>query len=62
MGDLGSLGFTLVLLTFSGLGAGLLLDKWTNLKPLFTILMLLAGIAGGLAYIIFKYGYHGKKR
>ncbi|MGD0566583.1 MAG: AtpZ/AtpI family protein [Candidatus Goldiibacteriota bacterium] len=59
--ELSSLGFTLVLTTFSGLGLGLLLDKWTKLKPLFTIIMLLAGIAAGFMYIIYKYGDHGKK-
>ncbi len=60
-GELGALGFTLVLLTFLGLGAGIMLDKWTNLKPLFTIVMLLAGIAAGFWYLIYKFGQHGKK-
>jgi F0F1-type ATP synthase assembly protein I len=59
-GLLGSLGFTLVLATFSGLGLGLLLDKWTGLTPLFTIVMLLLGIAAGFVYIFYKFGKNAK--
>jgi F0F1-type ATP synthase assembly protein I len=59
-GLLGSLGFTLVLATFSGLGLGLLLDKWTGLTPLFTIVMLLLGIASGFVYIFYKFGKNAK--
>ena len=55
LGELGSLGFTLVLSTFCGLGLGLFLDKVTHLKPLFTIVCLLCGIILGFVYIIVKY-------
>jgi F0F1-type ATP synthase assembly protein I len=54
-GELGSLGFTLVLSTFCGLGLGLFLDKITKLKPLFTISCLLFGIISGFVWIIMKY-------
>jgi F0F1-type ATP synthase assembly protein I len=61
LGELGSLGFTLVLCTFTGLGAGVLLDRLTRLTPVFTIIMLLMGIAAGFAYMIYKYGPNAKK-
>jgi F0F1-type ATP synthase assembly protein I len=61
VGQLGSLGFTLVLTTFAGLGLGLLLDKLTNLKPLFTIACLLFGIISGFVYIIVKYARNDDK-
>jgi F0F1-type ATP synthase assembly protein I len=61
LGELGSLGFTMVFCTFLGLGAGLLLDRLTHLTPVFTIIMLLAGIAAGFFYVIYKFGPHGKK-
>ncbi len=53
VGNLGALGFTLVLSTFAGLGLGLWLDKVTHLKPLFTIGCLLFGIIAGFVYIIY---------
>ncbi len=55
VGQVGSLGFTLVLSTFAGLGIGLFLDKITKLKPLFTIGCLLFGIISGFVWIIVKY-------
>jgi len=61
VGDAGSLGFTLVLSTFAGLGLGLLLDKITHLKPLFTIGCLLFGIISGFVYIIMKYASKNDK-
>jgi F0F1-type ATP synthase assembly protein I len=61
-GELSSLGFTLVLSTFTGLGAGLLLDRWTGLSPLFTILLLLAGIAAGFIYMFYKFGAYANKK
>lgn len=59
LGELGSVGFTLVLSTFCGLGMGLFLDKITKLKPLFTISFLLFGIILGFVWIIIKFA--GKK-
>ena len=55
LGDAGSIGFTLVLATFAGLGAGLLLDRLTGLKPLFTIVMLLLGIISAFVWLIVRY-------
>jgi len=51
LGTLGSLGFTLVLSTFTGLALGIWLDKITNLKPLFTIVLLIFGIVAGFVKI-----------
>ncbi len=51
IGTLGSLGFTLVLSTFTGLFLGIWLDKITGLKPLFTIGLLLFGIIAGFIKI-----------
>jgi len=51
----GSIGFTLVLATFCGLGSGVLLDRLTGLKPLFTIVMLLFGIISGFVWVIVKF-------
>jgi F0F1-type ATP synthase assembly protein I len=59
--ELSSVGFTLVLATFIGLAIGLLLDKWTKLTPLFTIVMLLFGITSGFVYLVYKYGANAKK-
>ena len=59
--ELSSVGFTLVLATFGGLLIGVQLDKWTGLKPLFTIVMLLFGIFSGFVYLIYKFGANGKK-
>jgi len=53
VGNLGALGFTLVLSTFVGLGLGLWIDNVTHLKPLFTIVCLLFGIIAGFVYIIY---------
>jgi len=54
LGTLGALGFTLVFSTFAGLGIGLLLDKITGLKPVFTISCLIFGIVTGFVYIYVK--------
>jgi len=54
LGTVGLLGITLVLSTFAGLGLGLLLDKLTGLKPLFTIGGLLFGITAGFINIFVK--------
>jgi len=54
LGTVGLLGFTLVLSTFAGLGLGILLDKLTGLKPLFTIVLLLFGIVAGFINIFVK--------
>lgn len=51
MGAVGSLGFTLVLATFAGLGLGILIDRFTGLKPWFTIGGLLFGIVSGFVKI-----------
>ncbi|PKL90495.1 MAG: hypothetical protein CVV21_12565 [Candidatus Goldiibacteriota bacterium HGW-Goldbacteria-1] len=56
LGTLGTLGFTLVICTFAGLGIGLLLDKLTGLKPVFTIIFLLFGIVSGFVNIFVKTG------
>lgn len=48
---MGALGFTLVGCTFLGLFAGYYLDRWLKTSPLFTILLLLFGIAAGLINI-----------
>lgn len=61
LGEAGSIGFTLVLATFSGLGIGLLLDKVTGLKPLFTIVFLLFGIISGFVWVIVKYAGNNAK-
>jgi F0F1-type ATP synthase assembly protein I len=55
VGQVGAIGFTLVLSTFSGLGIGLLLDRVTGLKPLFTIVLLLFGIIAGFVWVIVKF-------
>jgi len=54
LGTVGALGFTLVLSTFTGLGIGLVLDKLTRLKPVFTISCLIFGIVTGFVYIFIK--------
>lgn len=51
LGTIGSLGFTLVLSTFIGLALGIWLDKITNLKPFFTIALLIFGIVAGFVKI-----------
>jgi len=56
LGTVGTLGFTMVLSTFAGLGLGLLFDRITGMKPLFTIGMLLFGIIAGFVYIFVKLG------
>lgn len=61
VGQAGALGFTLVLSTFSGLGIGLLLDRFTGLKPLFTIVFLLFGIIAGFVWVIVKYAGNNDK-
>jgi ATP synthase protein I len=59
-GMLGSLGFTLVMCTFAGLAAGYFLDRILHTSPVFTIIMLLLGIAAEFIYIIYKFGQNGK--
>lgn len=54
LGTVGTLGFTLVLSTFAGLGIGLVLDRLTGLKPIFTISCLIFGIVAGFVYIYVK--------
>ncbi|MCE5299300.1 MAG: AtpZ/AtpI family protein [Spirochaetia bacterium] len=44
--DLGSLGFTIVLITFAGLALGVWIDKITGFKPFFTLGGLFLGIFG----------------
>jgi F0F1-type ATP synthase assembly protein I len=61
VGQVGAIGFTLVLSTFSGLGIGLLLDRFTGLKPLFTITFLLAGIIAGFVWVIVKFAGNNDK-
>jgi F0F1-type ATP synthase assembly protein I len=56
LANAGSTGFTMVLSTFSGLGLGLLIDKLTGLKPLFTIVFLLLGIIMAFVWVIYKFG------
>jgi F0F1-type ATP synthase assembly protein I len=55
VGQVGSIGFTLVLSTFCGLGLGLLVDRLTGLKPIFTIAFLLFGIVSGFVWVIVKF-------
>ena len=52
-GRAGGLGFTLAAFIFLGLAAGVYLDKKLGTGPLFTIILLLAGIAAGF-YTIFR--------
>jgi len=52
LGTVGTLGFTMVLSTFAGLGIGLWLDKITGWRPWFTISCLLFGIIAGFVKII----------
>jgi len=59
-GFLGSVGFTLVLATFAGLALGLVLDRLTGLKPLFTVALLLFGIISGFLYLYYHFGKNGK--
>lgn len=54
LGTVGTLGFTLVFSTFAGLGIGLVLDRITGLKPVFTIFFLIFGIVAGFVYIYIK--------
>lgn len=46
-GDLASVGITLVVATVIGLFMGIYLDRWLGTHPVFTILMLIFGIAAG---------------
>jgi F0F1-type ATP synthase assembly protein I len=46
--------------TFAGLAAGYFLDRILHTSPVFTIIMLLLGIAAGFIYIIYKFGQNGK--
>ena len=52
-GRAGGLGFTLAAFIFLGLGAGVYLDKKLGTTPIFTIGLLLTGIAAGF-YTIFR--------
>ncbi|MCX8094048.1 MAG: AtpZ/AtpI family protein [Candidatus Goldbacteria bacterium] len=54
LGTVGTLGFTLVLSTFTGLCIGLVIDRLTGLKPIFTIFCLIFGIVAGFVYIYVK--------
>ena len=44
----GQLGLVMVASVALGLLAGLGLDRWAGTTPLFTVLLLLAGVAGGM--------------
>ncbi len=47
LGELSSIGMTLVLATVIGLGAGYYADRWLGTKPWLTLLGLGLGIAAG---------------
>jgi ATP synthase protein I len=47
LGELSSIGLTLVLATVIGLGAGYYADRWLGTKPWLTLLGLGLGIAAG---------------
>ncbi len=47
LGELSSIGITLVLATVIGLGAGYYADRWLGTKPWLTLLGLGLGIAAG---------------
>jgi len=47
-----SLGINLVLCTVIGLALGMVLDRWLNAKPYFTLGFLLLGIAAGFWNIL----------
>lgn len=47
LGDLASIGITLVVATVIGLGAGYYGDKWLGTTPWLTLVGLLFGIAAG---------------
>lgn len=47
LGFLSSLGISMVAATLLGLAIGYYLDQWLETRPIFTIIMLLFGIAAG---------------
>jgi ATP synthase protein I len=61
IGTVGTLGITMVLSTFAGLGIGLLLDMITKARPVFTLVFLFLGIIAGFIYVIYKLRFYGKK-
>ncbi len=59
IGELASMGITLVVSIFIGLLIGIYLDKYFNTKPWLTLIFLLFGIAAGFKNVYFvvkKYG------
>jgi ATP synthase protein I len=59
LGDLASMGITMVVSTFVGLLIGIYLDKYFDTKPWLTLIFLLFGIAAGfqsLYQAVKKYG------
>jgi ATP synthase protein I len=51
LGWASSIGITLVVSTFLGLGIGIFLDNLFNFSPIFTITFLLVGIISGFFHI-----------
>jgi ATP synthase protein I len=47
LGFLSSVGISMVAATLLGLAIGYYLDKWLDTQPVFTLIMLLFGIAAG---------------
>ena len=47
LGELSSIGMTLVAATVIGLGAGYYADRWLGTKPWLTVIGLILGIAAG---------------
>ncbi len=59
IGELASMGITLVVSIFMGLLIGIYLDKYFNTKPWLTLIFLLFGIGAGFKNVYFvvkKYG------
>ena len=56
VGRLSGLGLTLAAVIVIGLFSGIYLDKKFGTAPIFTLVLLLAGIAGGFIYIFKEVG------
>ena len=55
-GDLASIGIMLVVSTVIGLFIGIYMDRWLGTHPVFTIIMLLFGIAAGFVNLFKEVG------
>ena len=61
LGELSSVGLTLVLATVIGLGAGYYADRWLGTKPWLTLLGLGMGIVAGFVNLFRSVGRAGRE-